>query len=184
MRSLSAKGCTKSWKAHEHNQQFRENQSIDIGKSQRLRQEGNVRINKVSAKRPGLAKITEKERSSRHFESPDCDLHAAANACWIDCADTWLWKWVNSLTTCQFMNCSTTYCGCRYMVEFHIQVAWASLPVTRIHPWLAPESKMQYLLGTVHNTEWMDHCQVCPGSFKAISILDSLNVETPYSYLA
>jgi len=60
MSSLGVKGRTKSWEAHERNQQFGENESIDIGKSQRLRKEGNARINKVSAMRPGLAKIIEK----------------------------------------------------------------------------------------------------------------------------
>jgi len=59
MSSLSVKGRTKSWEAHEHNQQFGENESIDIGKSQRLRKDGNARINKVSAMKPSLAKIIE-----------------------------------------------------------------------------------------------------------------------------
>jgi hypothetical protein len=58
--SLSVKGRTKSWEAHERDQQFGENENIDIGNSQRLRKEGNARINKVSAMRPGLAKIIEK----------------------------------------------------------------------------------------------------------------------------
>jgi len=62
--SLSVKGHAKSWKAHECDQQFGENESIDIGKSQRLRKEGNARINKVSAMRPGLAKIIVKVRIS------------------------------------------------------------------------------------------------------------------------
>jgi len=62
--SLGVNGCTKSWEAHERNQQFGENKSIGIGKSQRLRKEGNARINKVSAMRPGLAKIIEKVRIS------------------------------------------------------------------------------------------------------------------------
>jgi hypothetical protein len=60
MSSLGVKGRTKSWEAHEHDPQFGENESIDIGKSQRLRKEDNVRINKVSAMRLGLAKIIEK----------------------------------------------------------------------------------------------------------------------------
>jgi hypothetical protein len=64
MSSLSVKGRTKSWKAHEHDLQFGENESIDIGKIQRLRKEDNARINKVSALRPGLAKIIEKVRIS------------------------------------------------------------------------------------------------------------------------
>jgi len=57
MSSLGVNGRTKSWEAHERDQQFGENESIDIGKSQILRKEGNARINKVSAMRPGLAKI-------------------------------------------------------------------------------------------------------------------------------
>jgi len=60
MSSLSVKGRTKSWEAFERNQQFGENASMDIGKSQRHRKEGNARINKVSAMKPGLAKRIEK----------------------------------------------------------------------------------------------------------------------------
>jgi hypothetical protein len=58
--SLHVKGGTKSWEAHERDQQFGEHEIIDIGKRQRLRKEGNARINKVSAMKPGLAKIIEK----------------------------------------------------------------------------------------------------------------------------
>jgi len=64
MSSLGVKGRTKSWEAHECDQQYGENETMDIGKSQRLRKEGNARINKVSAMRPGLAKIIEKVRIS------------------------------------------------------------------------------------------------------------------------
>jgi len=64
MSSLGVEGCTKSWKAHEHDQQFGENESRDIGKTQRLRKEGNARINKVSATRPGVAKIIETVRTA------------------------------------------------------------------------------------------------------------------------
>jgi hypothetical protein len=60
MSRFGVKGRTDYWDAHERDQQFGENESIDIGKSQRLRKEGNARINKVSAMRPGLAKIIEK----------------------------------------------------------------------------------------------------------------------------
>jgi len=59
--SLGVKGRTKSWEAHEHDQQFGENESTDIGKSQRIRKEGNARTNNVLAMSPGLAKIIEKE---------------------------------------------------------------------------------------------------------------------------
>jgi len=68
MSSLMVKGRTKSWETHERDQQFGENESTVIGKSQRLRKEGNARIIKVSAVRPGLAKIIEKVHISRHFE--------------------------------------------------------------------------------------------------------------------
>jgi hypothetical protein len=62
MSSLGVKGRSKSWEAQERDQQFGENQSIDIGQSQRLRKEGNARINKVSVMRPSLAKIIEEVR--------------------------------------------------------------------------------------------------------------------------
>jgi len=60
MTSLRVKGHAKSWEAHVHDQQFGENGNTDIGKSQRLRQEGNARINKVLAMKPGLVKKIEK----------------------------------------------------------------------------------------------------------------------------
>jgi hypothetical protein len=66
--NLGVKGHTKSWEAHQCNQQFGENEIADIGKSQRLRKEGNAGINTVSAMRPGLSKIIEKVRISRHSE--------------------------------------------------------------------------------------------------------------------
>jgi hypothetical protein len=59
MSSLGVKGHAKSWEAHEHDPQFGEIESIDIGNSQRLRKEGNAGINKVSAMRPDIAKIIE-----------------------------------------------------------------------------------------------------------------------------
>ena len=59
MSSLVMTGCTKSWGAHERDQQFGENESIDNGKSQRHQKEGNARINNVSPMKPGLAKIIE-----------------------------------------------------------------------------------------------------------------------------
>jgi len=77
MSSFGVKGCTKSWEAHEYDQQFGENESIDIGKSQGLRKDGNARINNVSAMWPGLAKIFEKVCISWYFEPPETDLHVA-----------------------------------------------------------------------------------------------------------
>jgi hypothetical protein len=60
MSSLGVKGHPKSWQVHECYEQFGENESTDIGKRQRLQKEGNARINKVWAMKPGLAKIIEK----------------------------------------------------------------------------------------------------------------------------
>jgi hypothetical protein len=90
--SLGVKGRTKSWEAHERDQQFGENESTDIGKNQRLRKEGNARMNKVSAMRPGLAKIIEKVRISTYYESAETELHIAENAYCIDYADIWTSK--------------------------------------------------------------------------------------------
>jgi hypothetical protein len=64
MSSLGVQGFPKSWEAHEYAQQFGENEHIDFGKSQRLRKEGNARINKVSAPKPGLTQIIDKVRIS------------------------------------------------------------------------------------------------------------------------
>jgi len=92
MRRLGVKVHTKSWEAHERDQQFGENESIDIGKSKRLRKEDNGRINKMSAMRPGVAKIIEKVCISRYIESPETDSHMAVDACCIEYADIQLTK--------------------------------------------------------------------------------------------
>jgi hypothetical protein len=49
MSNLGVKGRTKSWEANNRDQQCGDNESIDIGKSQRLRKVSNATINKVSA---------------------------------------------------------------------------------------------------------------------------------------
>jgi hypothetical protein len=54
------KGLTKSSEVHKRYQQFGENESLNIGNCPRLPKEGNARINKVWAMRPGLAMIFEK----------------------------------------------------------------------------------------------------------------------------
>jgi len=92
MSNLGVKCCTKSWEAHQRDQQLIENESTDIGKNQRLRKEGNARINKVSAMRPGSAKIIEKVCISTYYESAETDHHIAENTCCIDYADTWTSK--------------------------------------------------------------------------------------------
>jgi hypothetical protein len=86
---LGGKSRTKSLEAHEHNQQFGENESTDIGKSQRLPKEGNARINKLPAMRPGLAKRIEKVCISTYFESAETDRQIAGNACCVNYTNNW-----------------------------------------------------------------------------------------------
>ena len=81
--SLGVKGHNKSWESHECDQQIGENESTDIGKSQRGRKGINAKINKVLAMRPGLAKIIEKVCISRCYERTETGLYIAENICWI-----------------------------------------------------------------------------------------------------
>jgi len=140
MSSLGVNGRNKSWEAHERDQQFGENESIHIGKSQGLRKEGNARIDKVSAMEPGLAKRIENVRISWYFESAEIDLHIAEDACRIDYADTWLSEQVHWLSTSQSSHCGTTDYGCRDTVELDTGVAGTRLPITGIHTQVAPKS--------------------------------------------
>jgi len=110
--SLYVTGRSRSLEAHQCDQQFGENESIDIRKSQWLRKEGNARINMVSAVRSGLATIFEKVRISWYFESPEADLQIADNASCIIYADTWSPKRVHWLTKSQSPHCCTSNCGC------------------------------------------------------------------------
>jgi hypothetical protein len=64
MSCLGVKDQAKFWEAHKCDQEFRENESIDIGKSQSLRNMGNSRPNNMFTMRRGLAKIIEKVRIS------------------------------------------------------------------------------------------------------------------------
>jgi hypothetical protein len=89
MSSLGVIGRTKSWEAHMRIQQLGENESIDIGKSQRLRQEGNARINKVSAVIPGVANIVGKVRISWYVDSHEAHHQIAENGCGNGYTDTW-----------------------------------------------------------------------------------------------
>jgi len=184
MSSLSVKGRTMSSEANEHDQQFEDNETLDIGKSERLRKEGNATINKVSAMRPGLAKIIEKVRIWRYFESPESKLHISENACCIDYADTLSSKQVHWLSNIYSPHCTTTRYGCQDMLEVNIGVAWARLPITRILPRVALESQIQRIPTPLHNTGWMDHCQVCDGCFEGIQILDTVDFIEAYGYIA
>jgi len=183
MSSLGVKGRNKSWEAHEHDQQFGENESIHIRMIQRLRKECNTRINQVSAMRPGLVKIIEKLCISRDFHSPEMNLHMAENACHIGYADTWSSKRVHWLSKSQSPHRSTTNYGFEDTLEIDTGVAWASQPIRRIHLRVAPESEIQWLLATLHNTGWLDHCQVHPASLITVPILDHVDVEGSYGHI-
>jgi hypothetical protein len=93
--SHGVKGCTKSWEAHGRDQQLGANQSTDIGRSQRPRNEDNTGINKVAAMRPGLAKIIGKVHTSSHFQRPGTNHHLGLNACFVHYAATWWSKRVD-----------------------------------------------------------------------------------------
>ena len=97
LRSLGAKGHTKSWDAHECDHHFGENARTVIRKGQILRHEGTARMNKVCAMAPGLAKLIEKVHRKRHFESSETNIHIAENACCTDYSDTWSSKRVHWL---------------------------------------------------------------------------------------
>jgi len=177
MSSLTVKGRAKSWESHEHDPQFWENESTVIGKSQRLRKEGNARMNKVSAMMPDVTKIIEKVCNRRHFERPETEPHIAENACCIDYPDTLSLKRLHWLSKSQSTNHRTMYYGSEDTVQFDTAVVWASLLNTRIHPRVAQKSKIQRLLATLHYTGWMDHRQVLHEWFKAIPIVDPVDVE-------
>jgi len=130
MSSLGVKGRTKCWEAHEHDQQFGEKDSVDIGKNQRLRKDGNTRINKVSAMKPGLAMIIEIVPISKYFESAETDLHIAGNACCINYANTWSSKRVHCLSKGQSLHRGTSDFGCEDRLELHPGVARVCLPIT------------------------------------------------------
>jgi hypothetical protein len=89
MSRLVVEDRTKPGAAHECDHQFGEKETADIGKSQRLRKEGNARINKVMAMRLGSAKIIEQVHNSTYFESLETDISIEDNVCCIDYADTW-----------------------------------------------------------------------------------------------
>jgi hypothetical protein len=68
---------------------FEEDESTDIGKSQRFRKEGNSRIIKVWHMNPGFAKIIDKVHYSGIFENTEADHCIAANDSGAKYADTW-----------------------------------------------------------------------------------------------
>jgi len=134
---LSVTDRTMSWEAHEHDQQFGENETTDIGKCQRLQKERNARMNKGLAMRPGVSKVILKVQISRYFDSPETDLEMAANACCVDVSDTWSSKLVHWAWTTTSQKCTTTYDRCEHIPEFHCGVTLTNLPIVTFHPKVA-----------------------------------------------
>jgi len=184
MTSLGVKGCTMSWEAHECDQHCGENESVDIGKCQRIRKEGNARIDRVSAMKPGLANMIEKVHISRYFESAEIDLHIAQNSCCIDYANTWSSKQVYWLSKSKYHHRGNSDNGSQDPLEPDPRVAPAHLPITWIHTHVSYKPKIQRLLATLRYPRWMDHCEVCHRSVEAIPILDPVDVEESYSHTA
>jgi len=182
--SLSVQGHTKSWESHECYEQSGENESTDIGKSHRLRKEGNARISKVSAITPGFAKIIQNVCIWRHLSRHVTDRHIAETACCIDYADTWSLNRGWRLRNKQRTNHTMHYYGCENSVELDTGVVWVRLLITRLHLRVAQESTIQWLQATLLNTGWMDHRQAGLGSVEAIPILDPVDVEKTYGYSA
>jgi len=165
--SLCVKGCAKSCEPPQRDQQFRAINSIGIEQHQRNRKEGNASINMVSAIWPVLGNIINNVCISRNVDSAETDLHIAVNADSIDYSDTRSSKQVHLLIYSLRTNlCATDY-ESENMMDFNTEVAWGSLPMTRIHPQVAHESKIQWVWITLHNTGWMDHCEVRHCSVKA-----------------
>jgi len=182
--SLSVKRHTKSWEAHDCGQHFGENDSVDIGNSQSHGNEGNAIINKVSAMRPGLAKIIEKVWISSNSECSTTDVHIAANPCCNIYADTWSSKRVDWLPNSECTDRSTDYYGFEDPMEYNPGVAWANLPITRIDSRVAQISRMQWLPATGKTSWCMGHPEVHDDICKAIPVQDPVDVKEAYSYSA
>jgi len=129
--NLGIHGCTKSWESHECNQQDGENDSLYIGKIQRLWKEGNATINKLSAMKPGVPQVIEKVCISIYFETIETNLYMAANTCYIEYAGNRLLKRVLSASTCQSMNRTITYFESEDSLESNTGVASASLLIMK-----------------------------------------------------
>ena len=114
--------------------------------------EGNARINKVSAMKPGLAKIIEKVRISRYFASSETHHHMVENACSIDYADTWSSKRVHWLSLRRSSDRGITDYGCEDTTALNTGVARVRPPVKGIHMCVAPKSKIHWFPATFHNS--------------------------------
>jgi len=108
----------------------------------------------------------------------------AKNACCMDYANTQSLKWDLWLSKSEFTTRSTTNYGCSDTMTFNTGVVWETLPITRIHPKGAQQSKIPWLPHTLHNPGWMNHRHITCANFMTIQVLDSEDVEKAYGYPA
>jgi len=90
MSSLGVEGHTRSCEWCERDQQDGGHECANIGMSKTVWEEGNARLNKLSAMRPSHAKLIHNVHITTRFERPETDLDVAKSACWIYYEDTWL----------------------------------------------------------------------------------------------
>jgi len=133
---------------------------------------------------PGLTKIIETVQISWYFESPEIDFHIPKNAYGIDYTDTWSSKEVPWFSKCQGPHRRTSEYGCGDTLELYTGVAREHHPITGIHTWVAPTSKIQWISATPLHTRWMNHCEVCHRSVEALLIMGRVDVEEAYSHIA
>lgn len=173
-----------SCEAHVREQQFLDYEIKRHGNIQRHRKEGNVKVNLMSAIRPGLAKIIVNVSIWTYFDSHETDLEIAANAHWIDYTDPCPSKRVHWQSTHQSINCGTENYSCGDTMGLNSGVAWANLPITRIHPGVISEVIIQWLPATLYHTGRMNQHEGHYGWIKAIPILHTVNVKMVYGFSA
>jgi len=104
--------------------------------------------------------------------------------CGIDYADTWSPKLAYWISKSKSMHCSDSDYRCEGTLEVNTAVAQACQHITGIHKWVAPKSRIQWLLATFQYSRWLDHCELSHGGLEAMLILDPVDVEEAYSHIA
>jgi len=141
-------------------------------------------MNVVSAMQSGSAKLIEKVRVSRYFESPETDLNIAENDCCIDYANTCSSTRFRWLSKSEIPHCATSDDECQELLELNPGVARSRLLIMWIPTWVPWIPTILRLLATVHKSRWMDYCAVCHGAVEAIPILDPVDFKEAYSHIA
>jgi len=183
MTSLGVKRCTKSWEAWAQSPIWREWKCRHWEESKTLKR-GQCKNQSGVGHETRFSKDNWESMYFKIFWKSWNDLDIAESACSIDYADTWLTKRVHWLSKTNSLHRSTTNFVCEDIMELDTGVAWASLPISEIQPQVTAKSKLQWLLATLHNTGWMNHCQVHHGSFESFPILNPVDVNEAYGDIA